>query len=103
MFAEVPLSHVAPAWSAQLFLSPGLSPQAISFDKGPVLLGGQVLCSQDGSQARMDSGRSDHRGVTKAGLVGAKANRLFFVFIGFEPLPQKEVREGASPMLGLGR
>ena len=94
---------MAPAWSAQLFLSPGLSPQAISFDKGPVLLGGQVLCSQDGSQACMDSGRSDHREVTKTGLVGAKDNRLFFVFVGFEPLLQKEVREGASQMLGLGR
>lgn len=46
-----------------------------------------MLCSQDGSQARKGSGWSDHRGVTKA-------NRLFFVFIGFEPLPQKEVGEG---------
>ena len=42
-----------------------------------------MLCSQDGSQACMDSGRSDHREVTKTGLVGAKDNRLFFVFVGF--------------------
>lgn len=61
-----------------------------------------MLCSQDGSQACMDSGRSDHREVTKTGLAGAKDNRLF-VFVGFEPLLQKEVREGASQMLGLGR
>lgn len=32
-----------------------------------------------------------------------QGQQVFFVFIGFEPLPQKEVREGASPMLGLGR
>lgn len=55
-----------------------------------------MLCSQDGSQACRGSGRSDHRGVTKARLVGAEANRLFFVFIGFEPLPQKEVGEGGQ-------
>lgn len=36
------LSCLAPAWSAQLFLSPGLSSQfLISFDKGPVSLGGR--------------------------------------------------------------
>lgn len=66
-------------------------------------MGGRVLCSQDGSQAHMAAGRSDHRGVAEAGLAGPKANRLFFVFVGFEPLPQKEVGEGASQMLGLGR
>ena len=63
-----------------------------------------MLCRQDGSQACRDSGQSDHRGVTWTWLVGDRAGRLFNVFVGFEPLPQKEVRAGrqAGRVLGWG-
>lgn len=55
-----------------------------------------MLCSQDGSQARMDSGRSDHRGVTKAGLVGAKANRSSLFLLVLSHFPRK--RSGREPV-----
>lgn len=43
------------------------------------------------------------RSVTRVWLVRARAGRLFNVFAGFEPLPQKEFGEGGRHRLGLGR
>lgn len=102
LVCQSPLSCLAPAWSAQLS-SPGLSPQAISFDKGPVSLGGRCYAVRMAARPTWLLGGQITEEWPRPGWLGLKANRLFFVFVGFEPLPQKEVGEGASQMFGLGR